>query len=268
MTLILDGTKARAALLKRLKEKRARVNERPTLAIVQLGEREESSAYIARKKKFGEEIGVKVLHVQLPESTTETEILSRLALFNADSSVHGVILQLPLPAHLNKQRLLDAIALGKDVDGLATGSTFTPATARGVLSLLQFYHIPIRGKKVAVLGRSALVGAPTAKALREAGAIVMVCHSDTKNTKEITRASDIVVVAIGKPRFIGADYFRSDQTQTVVDVGITSLADEGLVGDVDFDAVKESVAAISPVPGGVGPMTVAALFENLLSVSI
>ncbi len=266
MTLILNGRKAQAALKERLVARLAKLNAKPTLAIVQVGAREESNAYIARKKEFGEEIGAGVELVRLSEDATEPEILSVVQRLNTDPQVHGIILQLPIPAHLNKQRLLDAVVLEKDVDGLATGSTFTPATARGVLSLLQFYQIPTEGKKVAVLGRSALVGAPTAKALREAGAIVTVCHSGTKNTKEITRASDIVVVAIGKPKFVGADYFRDDQTQVVVDVGITSLAEEGVVGDVDFEKVKEIVAAISPVPGGVGPMTVGALFENLLSV--
>ena len=220
----------------------------------------------ARKKQFGEAIGARVLHRRFAEDATEAEILAEIEELNTDQTVHGIILQLPIPAHLNREKLLDAIALEKDVDGLAVGSAFTPATARGVLSLLQFYETLIQGKRVAVLGRSALVGAPSADALRKAGAVVTVCHSGTPNTKGITRASDIIVVAIGKPKFIGADYFRSDKTQVVVDVGITSLADEGLVGDVDFKKVAPLVAAISPVPGGVGPMTVAALFENLLSV--
>lgn len=276
MSLILDGKKVRDEIAKTLRKKIAAVSSKSTLAILQIGDREESSAYIERKKRFGDDIGAQVLHTQIPESASESDILSYITTLNADGSIHGIILQLPLPPRLNKKKLLDAVVPEKDVDGLATGSRFTPATARGILELLEFYRIPIRGKSAAVLGRSALVGTPTAEALRNTGAAVTVCHSGTRNTKEVTRASDIVVVAIGKPRLIDAHYFRSDKTQTVVDVGITAVTEKGeerleeeipkrrLVGDVDFEQVKELVAAISPVPGGVGPMTVAALFENLV----
>ena len=277
MPLLLDGKKVRDEIAKTLREKIAKFLSPPTLAIIQIEEREESTAYIERKKAFGKSIGVSVRHISLLESVSEAEVVQQIDALNADEGVSGVIVQLPLPAHLDRVRIQNAVGLPKDADGLAEGSDFTPATARGIVELLEFYDIPVLRKRVAVLGRSALVGTPTAEALRKAGAEVTVCHSQTPNTKTITRASDIIVVAIGKPRRIGGEYFRNDGTQTVIDVGITAVTEKGeerleeeipkrkLVGDVDFDSVKDIVAAISPVPGGVGPMTVAALFENLVS---
>ena len=262
MTLILDGTKASAAIADTLKKRIRDLAQRPCLAVIQIGDRRESTTYIARKRDFGERIGAEVRHLVLPESVTEAEVLARIEECNRDAAVHGILLQLPIPHGLPLQKLLNAIVLAKDVDGLAAGSTFVPATARGIAELLQFYRIPIRGKKIAMLGRSALVGAPTARLLSHLGGVVTVCHSETPNTREVTRASEIIVVAIGKPRQIDATYFTAGAGQTVVDVGITSQ--ETLVGDVNFEAVKDMVVAISPVPGGVGPMTVAALFENLL----
>lgn len=284
--ILLDGKKVRDEIAKTLRGKIAAFSFPPKLAIIQMGEREESRAYIREKKLFGESIGVEVVHIRLPESASELDILLGVQEFNADKSVHGIILQLPIPAQLNKQKLIDAIAPEKDVDGLTSANVAArqagdadatvPATARGIIELLGFYQIPIRGKKAAVLGRSALVGAPTAEVLRHAGALVTVCHSQTPNTREITRESDIIIVAIGKPRLIGREFFRDDRTQVVVDVGITAVTEKGearleeeipkkkLVGDVDFEAVKDMVAAISPVPGGVGPMTVACLFENVV----
>lgn len=284
--LLLDGKKVRDEIAEKLRKQIAAFSSPPALAIVQVGEREESSAYIERKKAFGESVGVSVRHIRLPAAAGEDAVLSRIRELNAYASVSGIIVQLPLPPHLDRQKIADAVAPEKDADGLTSAQVaarrkertgaVTPATARGVVELLEFYRIPIRGKRAAVLGRSALVGAPTAEALTRAGAEVTVCHSGTPDTAEITRASDIIAVAIGKPRLIDATYFRCDQTQVVVDVGITAVTEKGterleeeipkrkLVGDVDFEAVKDRVAAISPVPGGVGPMTVAALFENLV----
>ena len=276
MVTFLDGKKVRDEIARTLREQIAKFSSPPVLAIIQVGEREESTAYIERKRACGKSVGAVVQHIQLPESVNETAVIRQIGALNADAGVSGIIVQLPLPTHLDRVRIQNAVAPRKDVDGLGAGSQFTPATARGIVELLEFYHIPIRGRKAALLGRSALVGAPTAGYLAQKGTVVTVCHSKTPNTREITRASDIVVVAIGKPRLIGADYFRTDRTQIVVDVGITSVKDGGmmhleeeipkrkLVGDVDFDSVKNMVAAISPVPGGVGPMTVAALFENLV----
>lgn len=259
---------------------------KPKLVILQVGGNRESTAYIAQKKRFGGKIGVLVDHRLLPVSVSADELVRNIQEFNADSSVHGIIVQLPLPATLLPERVINAIDPMKDIDGLTTASEelfrkgkprFIPATARGIAELLEYYGIPIAGRKVAVLGRSRLVGAPTALLFTEKGARVTVCHSTTPDVPAITRASDIIVVSIGKPKLVSAEYFRNDQTQVVVDVGINTITPRGsgklleeipkstLVGDVDFENVKNKVAAISPVPGGVGPMTVAALFENLVS---
>lgn len=301
---LLDGKKVAEEIATRLKKKIKGFELKPTLAVIQIGELEESNAYIGRKKKFGEAIGAFVRHIRFSDSVVESELFVAINNLNKNASIHGIILQLPIPSALNRQKLLDAIAPEKDVDGLTStnvncrkngkNGAIIPATARGIVELLEFYKVPIQGRKIAVLGRSALVGTPTAEALKKKGAIVSVCHSKTPNTKGITRESDIVVVAIGKSKFIGADYFGNDKTQVVVDVGITAVTEKGekrleeeipndeligldrfggsvgrtnlkrfVIGDVDFEAVKNIVSAISPVPGGVGPMTVASLFQNL-----
>lgn len=283
--VLLDGKKVRDEIVETLRRTVEASSPRPKLVIVQVGENKESSAYIAQKKKFGESIGVLVDHLSIADSITANELILKIKELNADRTVHGIIVQLPLPDSLSLERIIDTITPEKDVDGLTTVNRklfeerkprFIPATARGIVELLLHYHVELANKKVAVLGRSKLVGAPTALLLTEKGAQVMVCHSKTPDVPAITRASDIVVVAIGKPKLVNAEYFRDDQTQVVVDVGINSVTPEGagklleeipkstLVGDVDFEAVKDRVSAISPVPGGVGPMTVAALFENLI----
>lgn len=283
--LLLDGKKVRDEIAEALRQKVEALSPRPRLVIVQVGGNKESSAYVRQKKKFGESIGVLVDHRTFMESATKDELIAKLKEFNINPSVHGIIVQLPLPVALLPTRIINAIDPRKDIDGLTAHNEklfrngkprFIPATTRGISELLEYYRIPIAGKKIAVLGRSKLVGAPTALLFQEKGAMVTVCHSKTANIPSITRASDIVVVAIGKPKFIGTGYFRGDRTQTVVDVGITAVTKSGIekleeeipkrtvVGDVDFENVKNMVAAISPVPGGVGPMTVAALFENLI----
>ncbi len=273
LPLILDGRKVRDGIRARLQKEFA--HQKVALAIVQVGANEASNAYITQKKKFGAELGVRVVHAQFSEDIAELALIAEIKQLNTDALVAGIIVQLPLPPHLNKQNVQNAVALAEDVDGLAEGSAFTPATARAVSELLDFYDIKVAGRRAVVLGRSRLAGGPIAARLQSAGARVMVCHSQTTNTQEITRAADIVVSAVGKPRFLGASYFRNDRTQVVVDVGITVVTKRGAekleeeiptrrpVGDVDFDAVAPLVAAISPVPGGVGPMTVACLFENL-----
>ncbi|KKW21660.1 MAG: hypothetical protein A2W52_04330 [Candidatus Taylorbacteria bacterium RIFCSPHIGHO2_02_49_25] len=286
MPLILDGKKVRGEIAKTLRRKVEAFSPKPKLAIVQVGTNKESSAYVRQKKKFGESIGVLVDYLKAPEFITESELILKLKELNADSSVSGIIVQLPLPSALSVEKTINAIDPEKDVDGLTAVNEqlfkegkprFIPATARGIIELLEWYHLPLFDAKVAVLGRSKLVGAPTALLLKKKGALVTVCHSKTPNTKTITRRSDIIIVAIGKPKLITAEYIRRNRTQTVIDVGINARTEVGeaklleeiprsvIVGDVDFDEVKDKVAAISPVPGGVGPMTVAALFENVVS---
>lgn len=296
MTLILDGKVARAHYAKLLKENVAKLPKKLILAIIQVGEREESSAYIKQKIKFGQEVGAEVTHIKLSDTSGEKEIIDQIKILNADENVNGVIVQLPLPEHLSlvKEGILNSIALEKDADGLSVGSKkdrergkgILPATARGVMELLEFYKIKVAGKKVAVLGRSILAGAPIKEAVERGGGLVTFCHSKTLREEEIktTKESEIIIVAIGKPRFLTAEFFTVRAGQVVIDVGINKVKKDStftkfqeeistlhasrstlhdFIGDVDFENVKPIVGAISPVPGGVGQMTVLALFENL-----
>ncbi len=282
MTILLDGKKVRDVLAERLSDKIRGFAEKPQLAIIQIGKNNESSTYIRQKKNFAEKIGAKILHIELPDSVGQAELLHTIAELNADASVHGILVQMPIPASLDKDAVIEAISPEKDVDGLQSKNIkmlwenrsqgFVPATTKGILSLLDFYKIDVAGKKVVVVGRSSLVGKPTALALLNRNATVTLCHSKTENLSQITKDAVILIVAAGVPHLIGTDHVVSGQI--VVDVGInlvdgTKLEDElperKLVGDVDFEKVKDVVTAISPVPGGVGPMTVASLFENLVS---
>lgn len=277
---VLDGRKLRDAGSARLKAMIEKSGIKPTLVIIQVGGLAESTAYIGQKRKFAEKIGAGFIHEQFSEDVAEAALLKAIQKWNNDVSVHGIIVQLPIPARLDKQKIIDCIIPGKDADGLTSVNkklfeagdrkAIVPATARGVLSLLRGYGVATKGKKVTVIGRSALVGTPIATLLRREGADVTVCHKGTPDIPAKARSSDILVVAAGSPRLVTRDYVRAGQV--IVDVGINSvdgdkLEDEiprrRLVGDVDFDAVKSIVGAISPVPGGVGPMTVLSLFENL-----
>ena len=270
--LLLDGKKARDFYTKELAAKIRACGFSPMLAIIQVGADASSTAYIEQKKKFGAKIDAAVDHIKFEAGVSFETIKEKISMLNADKNIHGIIIQLPLPIHLDKIKLINLITPSKDVDGLTQNSKFIPATARGIASLLDFNKIEVKGKKIAMLGRSILVGAPTARLLETRGARVMVCHSRTANTREITKASDIIVVAIGKPKLIDDTYIGAN-FPVVIDVGINSVRGEKLeeeiggrvlVGDVDFEKVSPLVSAISPVPGGVGPMTVLSLFENLV----
>jgi len=281
---ILEGISLRDATIQRLSERVKLMSVPLTLAVIQIGDRADSTSYIKAKKSFGEKIGARVIHEVLPEKATGEAVIAQIVKYNADQSVQGIIVQLPLPVHLDQHTILEAIDPKKDVDGLTgvhtqelweDGSEIVlPATTRGILALLDCYQIPVEGKKVVIVGRSVLVGKPTAMAFLNRNATVTICHRGTKNLEEETRRADILVVAIGKARFITADFVRAGQV--VIDVGINTLADgklqeevgkRKLVGDVDFESVSKIVSAVSPVPGGVGAMTVASLFENLLDLA-
>lgn len=290
MALILDGKKARDFYMTHLVHKVAALKARgiaPRLAIVQIGDNKESNIYIEQKVKFGRAIDVLVDHVCMPETSSQLEMKALIEKLNHDPAVHGIILQLPIPEHLDKIALINLIDAKKDVDGLTDENVrlldlgtphFIPATAKGVMTLLDFYKIDPKGKKAAVFGRSRLVGHPIAELLRLRGASVSVCHSKTVAPEDISKHADIVVVAIGRPHYIGARFIK--EGAIVVDVGINAAAPapgtaahkleeeiprRKIVGDVDFMAVSPIVSAISPVPGGVGPMTVLSLFDNLIS---
>ncbi len=292
MAFILNGIEARNHMQSELQAQIAKHDKKPVLVIMQVGSRADSDAYINQKKLFGEKIGAIVMHRQYPEDIAQEVLIKDIEKYNTDMTVHGILLQIPLPAHLNKEEIINKIDPAKDVDGLTAynaklladgkNAGLIPATARGVLALLDYYKIPVSGKKVTVVGRSALVGKPTALALINRNATVSVGHKSTQDLKAITKLADILVVAIGDPEFIDKEYLSPGQT--VIDIGInvkdpeknknteasTNMKPENelpkrkIVGDVNFKDAESIVAAISPVPGGVGPMTVASLFQNLL----
>jgi len=280
MAKILDGRIVNEKIAEELRAEILRVknsqNLRPKLVIIQVGDLPQSNAYIARKKAFGEKIGAIVDHQKFPNDIREEKLITHISSLNTDPTVTGIIVQMPLPDHLDKDKIIESITPVKDVDGLTSTNLkllwegkedgYTPATTKGVLTLLDYYKIPISGKNVVIVGRSFLVGKPTALALLNKDATVTVAHSKTKNLEEITRQADILIIAAGKPKLITKDHVRAGQV--VVDVGINVVGDEvgprQLVGDVDFENVSKIVDTITPVPGGIGPMTVASLFENLL----
>ncbi len=269
---ILSGLTARDSSIPKLIEKIRALSYVPQLAIIQVGDRPDSVAYIKAKMTFAKKIGVGIKLVHLAENTTQAEVLEVIKKYNSDSAIQGIIIQLPLPAHIDRTVVIETIDPKKDVDGLTStnynkllagdSSAIIPATARGVQELFNYYKINLTGKKVAVVGRSRLVGAPIAVLCKNAGAEVIVCHSKTPDLAHETKKADIVIVAVGKPKLIGADHIKKDSI--VIDIGISKMHDSSLKGDVDFEAIKDVASAISPVPGGVGPMTVLGLFENVI----
>ena len=281
MVKILDGRIVQAKIKKTLATAIRRFRFKPRLVIVQVGERLESTLYVKRKKEFGERIGVEITHARYPQTITEAKLISEIVNFNNDRSMHGIIVQIPLPKQLATARILNAISESKDVDGLSAVNLqaawqndrrgFRPATAWAVLTLLNHYKISLSGQTVVIIGRSALVGKHLALACLNAGATVTTCHRETRNLPEVTRRGDILIVAAGSPGLITKKYVRADQV--VIDVGINVLPGWKLLeevgrrkiaGDVAFEEVALIVKVISPVPGGVGPLTIACLFENLI----
>lgn len=283
--ILLDGKKLNGEIAEGLKKKIEESGMVPTLAIIQVGNVEESNAYIRHKKNYGERIGAKVIHLTLPIDISEDDLIKKIQQLNNDKSVNGIILQLPIPENLNKRKLIETINPSKDVDGLHSvnqskifqgdDSGIIPATPKGVMSLLSEYKIVLEGKRVLVIGRSLLVGRPMSMLLLKENATVTIAHSKTQNLKDLIMENDIVIVAVGKAGLITKDMVK--EGQVIVDVGTNSIIGpktleevetRKLVGDVVFEDVKDIVGAISPVPGGVGPMTVASLFENLVDISI
>jgi methylenetetrahydrofolate dehydrogenase (NADP+)/methenyltetrahydrofolate cyclohydrolase len=271
MTKILDGRKLSDRLAIKLAKKVSSRKIKPKLVIVQIGDLRESNSYIKKKKDFAHKIGVPVVHKKYPESTPENKVISDISKYNLDSHIHGIIVQLPLPKKFNTSEIIEAIDERKDVDGLTAKNTkllfddnegFIPATTRGIITLLEHYKIKLAGKRVVIVGESALVGRPMILAFLNRKATVTVCHTRTKDLAEETKRADVLIVAIGKPHFITSKHVSKNQI--VIDVGITVTKDKKVSGDVDYEKVKNIVSAITPVPGGVGPMTVYSLFENLV----
>lgn len=318
MTRILEGTPIREQIADKLSGEIDQLDPKPKLAIIQIGDSPDSNTYIRQKARFGKQIGAIVDHQKFSNDIGQQQLIDHILRFNADNSVHGIIVQIPIPDHLDEHQVIDAISPIKDVDGQTSvnikllfegsarntpgvksrshqentpgvNSGFVPATTKGILTLLDYYKIPVEGKNVVIVGRSTLVGKPTMHAFLNHDATVTICHSKTRNLASITKTADILVVATGKPKLITKDYVSPNQV--VVDVGINVVAEHHsrselssstqthsgsvekpetepygrkLVGDVDFESVSKIVKAITPVPGGIGPMTVASLFQNLL----
>ena len=250
----------------------------PSMCVMLVGENPASLSYVKNKKKMCEEIGAKFRLIQLPSSISEKEFLNTIEILNRDHSVHGIIIQLPVPDRLKSLALPNLIDPSKDIDGfhgintqnLYAGSTdlsrLLPCTPKGIVTLLKYYNIPLRGKHVVVIGRSLIVGKPLSMLLSNFDATVTLTHSHTTNLKNITQDADIIISAIGKAKFLDRSYFNPEKKSVVIDVGMNSL-DGILAGDVNLGDVIDVVGAITPVPGGVGPMTVISLIENLISTT-
>ena len=245
------------------------------LAVIQVGNDPASTVYVGNKKKACEYIGIKSLAYELPEETTEEELLELIDKLNEDDSVNGILVQLPVPKQINDERIINAISPLKDVDGFSPASVgalsigqkgFLSCTPAGIIQLLKRSNIDIEGKECVVVGRSNIVGKPMAMLLLRENATVTVCHSRTKNLKEVCKRADILVAAVGKPKMIDASYVKDGAV--VIDVGIHRNENGKLCGDVDFDSVEPICSAITPVPGGVGPMTIAMLMNNCVEAGL
>lgn len=268
--MILDGKKTSELIVKQVAKEVSNLPEPITLAIILVGKNPASQVYVKNKIKACNEAGIGVKDYRLDEKATQKEVLQIIHDCNKDVTVNGILVQLPLPSHLDQDLIINAIDPKKDVDGLTIinqGRLFNgmeaiiPATPKGVITLLQKYFIDISGKNALVIGRSNLVGKPLALLLLQENATVTVAHSKTTNLKEVAKRADILVAAVGKPNFVTGDMVKKEAV--VVDVGINKVEGK-IVGDVDFQEVKEVASYITPVPKGVGPMTIASLLENII----
>lgn len=269
MSIRIDGKQISAQIKDELKERVEKENLEVTLAVIQVGNDPASTVYVGNKKKACEYIGIRSLAYELPEETPEEELLQLIKELNDRDDVNGILVQLPLPAHMDEDKVIQTISPKKDIDGFHPQSVgalsigqpgFVSCTPAGVIQLLKRTGVEINGKECVIVGRSNIVGKPMALLMLRENATVTVCHSHTKDLKEVTKRADILIVAIGKPKFITKEYVKDGAV--VIDVGIHRGADGKLCGDVDYDDVAPITYAITPVPGGVGPMTIAMLMNN------
>lgn len=272
MTRLIDGKQISTDIKESLKVEVAKLKEKGincVLAVIQVGEDPASKVYVRNKKRACEYIGIESISYELPEKTTQEELLEIIDKLNDDEKVNGILCQLPLPKHIDEDVVIKRISPQKDVDGfhpenvgaLVIGQKgFVSCTPAGIIELLKRSNIDIDGKHCVIVGRSNIVGKPMALLMLRENATVTVCHSYTKNLKGITKTADILIVAIGKPKFINEEYVKDGAV--VIDVGIHRQENKKLCGDVDFDSVCDKTSAITPVPGGVGPMTIAMLMHN------
>lgn len=277
MAKLLMGKEVSARIKDELKIKVAELKEKginPALAVIIVGEDPASKVYVNNKKKACEYCGIRSLEYALPEETTQEELLGLIEKLNNDDTVSGILCQLPVPEHINEQAIINAINPKKDVDAfhpvnvgkIMTGNyDFVPCTPAGVMELIKESGIDVNGKECVIVGRSNIVGKPMSMLLLHQNGTVTICHSRTKDLAEKTRQADILVAAIGKPEFITADMIK--EGAVVIDVGINRIAPKRLVGDVEFEGAEKKAAAITPVPGGVGPMTIAMLMKNTIKAA-
>ena len=268
---IIDGKKISDEVKEKLKIKIEEEELTPGLAIIMVGNNPASEIYVKNKLKASEKIGVKATVYHFDELTEEKEIISCILKLNEDTNTHGIIVQSPLPSHLNEENINEYIIPSKDVDGfgvyslgkLASGEeSFLSATPAGIMEMLNYENIDVTGKNAVIIGRSKIVGRPMALTLLNHHATTIITHSKTKELKEITKIADVLIVAIGKPKFITDEYIK--EGAIVIDVGINRTEDGKIVGDVDFDSASKKASYITPVPGGVGPMTIALLLKNVV----
>jgi methylenetetrahydrofolate dehydrogenase (NADP+)/methenyltetrahydrofolate cyclohydrolase len=280
---VLSGKKVSDEILTSLTKEIATLEKQhhlnPGLAVILIGQNPASESYVRMKKNACARIGIRSFEYKLPEETSESDLIQLIDTLNQDRNVHGILLQLPLPPHINEQKMLDLISPDKDVDGFHPVNvgklflnldSFKPCTPYGICKLLHYYKIPVAQKQVVILGRSNIVGKPLALMLMQnneyGNATVTVCHSKTRNLKEITKKADILISAIGKPYYVTKNMVK--EGMVIIDVGTNRVEDKAnakgyrIVGDVDYQEVAPLTSAISPVPGGVGPMTIAMLMKN------
>ncbi|MBC8597352.1 bifunctional methylenetetrahydrofolate dehydrogenase/methenyltetrahydrofolate cyclohydrolase FolD [Qingrenia yutianensis] len=278
MAKILDGKAVSQRVKNALKDETEKFVEKygikPGLAVVIVGDDPASRVYVNSKKKACAEIGYYSEEHALPESTTEGELLSLVEKLNGDEKIHGILVQLPLPKHINEEKIINAINPKKDVDAfhpvnvgkiMIGNFDFLPCTPAGVMELINEAGIDLTGKNCVVVGRSNIVGKPQAMLLLHKNATVTICHSKTKNIKEITKNADVLVAAVGRAQMFDGDYIKDGAV--VIDVGMNRLENKKLVGDVDFESAAKKASCITPVPGGVGPMTIAMLMKNTLTAA-
>ncbi|XP_021717524.1 bifunctional protein FolD 4, chloroplastic-like [Chenopodium quinoa] len=281
---VIDGKAVAKQIREEIGVEIARMKEAigivPGLAVILVGDRKDSATYVRNKKKACDAVGINSFEVHLPEDTTEQEVLNSISRFNEDPSVHGILVQLPLPSHMNEEKILNAVGIEKDVDGFhplnigrlamrGREPLFVPCTPKGCIELLRRYGIQIKGKKAVVIGRSNIVGMPAALLLQREDATVTIVHSRTNNPEDIIKEADIIISAVGQANMVRGSWIKPGAA--IIDVGINPVEDPAsprgyrLVGDVCYDEVVKVASAVTPVPGGVGPMTIAMLLSNTLS---
>lgn len=278
MAEIINGKLVSAEVRKSIKEEveafKTETGVTPGLAVILVGNDPASAVYVRNKHKGCLEVGMNSFEITMPEETTEETLLKKIDELNCDSNVHGILVQLPLPKHISEDKVINRISPDKDVDAfhpenvgkIMTGKySFLPCTPAGIMELLHFYNVDISGKECVVIGRSNIVGKPMALLLLAENGTVTVCHSRTKDLSEVTRRADILVVAIGRANFVTADMVK--EGAVIIDVGINRMPDGKLAGDVDFASVEPISSKITPVPGGVGPMTITMLLKNTLTAA-